>query len=552
MTSVDVGAPTRRDWAALAVLAAGLGMIVLDGTIVGVALPAVIADLSLDIADAQWVNSLYAVVLGALLLTSGRMADRWGRRRLFLGGLIVFIGGSMAAAVSHSASDLIASRAIQAVGAAAIMPATLSTVNATFRGRHRAAAFGVWGAVISGAAAIGPLTGGVLTQYLSWPWIFWVNIPLGCVVFVAALLTVRETRSREIGSGSDLIGAVLSALGLGAIVFAVIEGPDLGWWHPNEESHLGPITWPASASLSAVPVIGACGLLLVIAFIVWERRRMRRHRLPLLDLGLFRHPTFTWGNVAAGSIALGEFAIMFVLPLYLVNVLGLSLVQTGWVLAAMAIGAFASGAAARHVAARIGSSGAVLLGLAAELAGLVVIVLVLSASTATWLIAAPLVLYGLGLGLASAQLTGLVLRDVPPAQSGQASATQSTVRQLGTAMGTALAGAVLSTTLRATLPSALSAAGFTGPAVDKLTDVTRVSAGSTISMLRAQGDASPFGVETDKVVAALAHGFSDGTRASMGVAALFLVAGVLAATRVHRAAGRSPGSSRPATDRAAP
>lgn len=159
-----VPAPTRREWVGLAVLSIGLGLIVLDGTIVGVALPAIISDLKLDLTDAQWVNSLYAVLLAALLLSTGSLADRWGRKRLFLVGILVFMGGSLFAALSTSAGLLISARAVQAVGAALIMPSTLSTVNAVFRGKYRAAAFGVWGAVISGAAAIGPLAGGALTQ----------------------------------------------------------------------------------------------------------------------------------------------------------------------------------------------------------------------------------------------------------------------------------------------------------------------------------------------------------------------------------------------------
>ena len=154
-TPDQVPAPTRRDWFALAVLATGLGLIVLDGTIVGVALPTIIADIHLDLTDAQWVNSLYAVLLAALLLSTGRLADRLGRKLLFLAGLVVFVAGSALAAVSDAAAPLIASRAVQAVGAALIMPSTLSTVNAVFRGRYRGAAFGVWGAVISGAAAVG-------------------------------------------------------------------------------------------------------------------------------------------------------------------------------------------------------------------------------------------------------------------------------------------------------------------------------------------------------------------------------------------------------------
>lgn len=160
-------APSRRDWLGLGILSAGLGLIVLDGTIVGVALPNIMADLRLTLSDAQRVSSIYAVILAALLLTTGRLADRWGRKRVFLAGLVVFAAGSALAAAAASSSFLLSARALQAVGAALIMPSTLSTVNAVFRGKYRATAFGVWGAVISGAAAIGPLADRALTQWLS-------------------------------------------------------------------------------------------------------------------------------------------------------------------------------------------------------------------------------------------------------------------------------------------------------------------------------------------------------------------------------------------------
>ncbi len=158
-TGNSVEAPSRKEWIALAVLSIGLGLIVLDGTIVGVALPAIISDLKLNLTDAQWVNSLYAVLLAALLLSTGNLADRWGRKRLFLFGLVVFMGGSLLAAMAGTAGLLIGARAVQAVGAAFIMPSTLSTVNAVFRGKYRAAAFGVWGAVIFGSGRDWPARG---------------------------------------------------------------------------------------------------------------------------------------------------------------------------------------------------------------------------------------------------------------------------------------------------------------------------------------------------------------------------------------------------------
>ena len=533
--TAQVPAPTSRDWLGLTVLAVGLGLIVLDGTIVGVALPAIIGDLNLTLTDAQWVNSLYAVLLAALLLSTGNLADRLGRKRVFLAGLVVFVAGSVLAATSTTAGTLIAARAIQAVGAAGIMPATLSTVNAVFRGKYRAAAFGVWGAVISGAAAVGPLAGGALTQWTTWHWIFLVNLPIGALVFIAALFSVPETRGQKTRPGVDVDGALLSAIGFGALVFAIIEGPELGWWQPKTELNLFGWVWPADASISIVPVAFAVAAIALILFVVWERHREKVQREALLDLGLFTYSTFSWGNLTAAMVAIGEFAIVFVLPLYLINALGLSVMTAGLVLAAMAFGAFLAGASARHLAARFGSPGTVLIGLGLEVAGALTLTLLVGPTTSGWCIALPLVVYGLGLGLASAQLTGTVLQDIPVAVSGQGSATQSTVRQVGSALGTAFAGAALSISLAFTLPSALSDAGFTGPAADSLADATRQSAGTTLLQLRAQGAHSSLGDHTDAAVQALTNGFADATRSAILIATIFLALGFIGAIKLRRA-----------------
>lgn len=528
--------PTTRDWVGLAVLSVGLGMIVLDGTIVGVALPAIIADLELNLTDAQWVNSLYAVLLAALLLSTGRLADRWGRKLLFLIGLAVFVGGSLTAALSGTAAALIAARAIQAVGAALIMPSTLSTVNAVFRGRYRAAAFGVWGAVISGAAAVGPLAGGVLTQWASWHWIFLVNIPLGAAIALAAVFTIPETRGDGLLPGADVDGALLSAIGFGALIFAIIEGPDLGWWSPQGELSVFGWSWPTDFPISVVPVAFIVAFIALVLFVIWENHRKKVQRSALLDLELFSFSTFSWGNLTAAMVAVGEFTLIFVLPLYLINGLGLSVMHAGLLLAAMAGGAFFSGAIARHIADKFGSAGTVLLGLGIEVTGVLILVFIIQGDTQGWLIAIPLAIYGLGLGLASAQLTGTVLRDIPVANSGQASATQSTVRQIGSAFGTAVGGATMSVVLALTLPTTLNNVGMAGPGTDQLAEATRQSAGTVITQLRDQGSVSPFGEQTDVIVEALSDGLADATRGALMVAVVFLLLGLLGAFFLQRAA----------------
>lgn len=523
----------RRRWVGLAVLATGLALIIIDGTIVGVALPTIIVDLDLNLTTGQWVTSLYSVVFAALLLGTGRLGDRVGRRKLFVAGIVVFVVGSIMAAAASGATSLIWARVVQGLGGACILPGTLSTVNATFRGRDRAVAFGVWGAVMSGAAALGPLLGGWLTASFSWRWIFLVNVPIGVLVLFGAILTVSETRGRPGGRGVDVDGLQLSVIGLGSLVFAIIEGSELGWWSPSGDFTVLGLTWPGTWPISIVPVLAAIGLISLALFVRWERHRAKIGRSALLDLGLFRLATFSWGNVTAATVAIGEFALIFVLPLYLVNALGLGTLHTGFVLAAMALGAFFSGASARHLAARFGASMVVVIGLVLEIVGVGVVTFVTSSTVSSWLLAGVLVIYGLGLGLASAQLTSTVLRDVPTEVSGQGSATQSMVRQVGMALGTAVSGAALSLGLSNTLaPRLAHVAGLPSERADNLAAATRESAGSTIGALRGQGGGGRLGDSTPDVVDALSRGFSEATRWSLLAALFFLVLGLIGAIRV--------------------
>lgn len=536
----------RRRWFGLGVLAAGLSLIVLDGTVVGVALPVLIRDLELSLNDAQWVNGIYSVVFAALLLTAGRLGDRLGRRRMFIVGLVAFMVGSLLAALATSGGTLIAARVVQGVGGAFILPATLSTVNATFRGRDRAVAFGIWGAIISGMAAFGPLLGGWLTTSFSWQWIFIVNIPLGMLVIIGAVLTVQETRATITAPGLDVDGLLLSAIGFGGIVFAMIEGANLGWWAPTRDFEILGWVWPASAPISIVPIVGAIGIVALVLFVLWERHRARNGRSAILDLTLFSVPTFSWGNLTALCVATGEFGLLFVLPLFIVNVLGLTTLGAGLVLAAMGVGAFASGAAARHLSERIGAVNVVIVGLVLEIAGVVLTAVFLHPSTSPWILAVLLMLYGLGLGLASAQLTGTVLADIPTAQSGQGSATQSTVRQVGSALGTALIGAVLAVGLAQAVPTQLaSVPDLPAASGQKLADATAESAGGTIPSVRAEGTDGRFGTEGPAVSDALANGVTDATRVAMLSAAAFLGLALIFAFLLRARSGTSARGERP-------
>lgn len=527
-----VQAPSKRDWGALAVLAGSLGVIVLDGTIVGVALPKTIGDLALTLSDAQWVNSLYAVIVGALLLASGSASDRLGRRRLLVIGMSIFVIGSAIAGVAGSAAALLSGRAVQAVGAAGIMPATLSTVNALFRGKYRAAAFGIWGAVISGAAAIGPLLGGVLTEWVSWRWIFYVNLPLGALLVLFTLKVVPQTRG-ETGGRFDVLGFVLSSLALGSLVFSIIEGPHVGWWKPTSEFSFLGLTWTRESAISVVPISLAIALVALALFVWWELHLVKRANGPLLDLSMFTIGTFSWGNLTAATVAIGEFALLFVLPLYLINAYGTSVIDAGLILAAMALGAFTSGGLARHIAAKLGAAGTVILGLGLELAGVAALASFMDPAKSLVYLVAPLLAYGLGLGLASAQLTGTILRDVPVTQSGQGSATQSTVRQVGSALGTAFSGGALAVGLASSLPDALSSFNFPAAKLDDLIAATKASAGSNLLQMREQ-----IGADSE-LVGHLVDGFAQATRSSLWVSATFLGVGLLGSIMVWFAARKS-------------
>ncbi|MBP2412975.1 EmrB/QacA subfamily drug resistance transporter [Arthrobacter stackebrandtii] len=530
---------SRNKWAGLGVLAAGLSMIVIDGTIVGVSLPTIIDDLHLDLNEAQWVNSLYSVVLAALLLTSGRLGDRLGRRKLFMAGVVLFMAGSIFAALSQDATGLILSRVLQGVGGAAVLPATLSSVNSTFFGKDRTTAFAIWGAVISGMAAIGPLLGGWLTSSFAWQWIFIVNIPLGLAVLVGTVLWVPETSSPDDRAGVDILGLLLSASGFGLFVFALIEGPTLGWWSAKGALDLGPVSWPADAAISAVPVTLAAGIVLLLGFVLWEKRRARIGRSAILDLSLFTVPTFSWGNAVAATVAIGEFGLLLVLPLYLINILGLGTLNAGFVLAAMALGAFFSGASARHLAARMGPPNVVIIGLGLETAGLLALGLFITSSTSIWLIAALLVVYGLGLGLASAQLTGTVLADIPTAVSGQGSATQSTVRQLGAALGSAIMGSVLAHYAYSKGTELLGAAsGLPADKADTLAGQLRDSAGGIVPQLVQSGTHGPMGDAGPAAAGAMSDAFAQAVSASVLAAAIFLFIGLVGSFFVAAASGK--------------
>ena len=483
----------RGRWIGLAMLSVGVAMIIVDATIVNVAVPSIIRDLKLDSTQAEWINTTYALVFAALLITLGRLGDVLGRRRLYLAGLVLFIGASMLAGLAPTGDLLILARVVQGVGGAMILPATQAILNANFQGRDRAIAFGIWGSVIGGVAAVGPILGGFLTTYLSWRWAFFINLPVGLAAIAGTLHYIGESKDEHARPGFDLPGFLLITLGLGAFVFGLIEGRQYGWWAPNPGHPFAVLgwTWPFDG-VSVIPVALLGGTAALVAFAQVETRRRSRGQFYLFDFSLWRYRGFRFGNLAGTIVSLGEFGLLFALPLFLQAVIGYSAFETGLVFLALAIGAFFAAPGAATIARRYGPRRVVTLGMALEAIGILATTLLISPTVTGFLLAIPLFVYGIGVGFATAQLTSIVLSDVPVERSGLASGANSTLRQVGSALGIAVLGTVLFSNLVSGSSANITAAvpGVSPTCVDLVVKLVDSSAGQILPALKDPTQAS--------------------------------------------------------------
>jgi MFS family permease len=374
-------------------------------------------------------------------------------------------------------------------------------------------------------AAMGPLVGGWLTTDHSWRWIFYINLPIGVFAFAAALSLVPETRDEHPIRGFDPIGILSSALGLAALVFALIEGQRYGWFRPTESFSAFGVDWPFERVSIVFPAFLLALCLLAVFFAV-ERRRNASGAPSIVDLSLFDIRSFRYGNVAAMVVSLGELGLVFVLPLFMQAALGFSALRTGVVLVALAAGAFVAGGAAAQLASRRGSRFVVLIGMGTEVAGLLLIAAVVSPGVSGWILAGPLWLYGLGLGLATAQLTNAILVEVPRHASGMASGVQSTSRQIGSALGIAILGTVLIVGLGTRTEDRLAALpDLPGEARVVITEVIRDSAGAALPGFRERPD-------SEEVVTEIEQAFAEATRVAILVAAGWILLGLAAAFRL--------------------
>lgn len=515
-------------WYGLAAISLSVALIIMDSTIVSVAVPAIIGDLGLSSTQVQWIQEIYTLVFAALLLVWGRVADRIGRRRVLVYGLVIFLVSSVLCAMAPTGGLLIGARAVQGVGGSMILPTTLSLLNANFRGKDRTIAFAVWGSTIGGMAAIGPIVGGWLTTSFSWNWAFLINVPLGLLAIAGIMSFVAESQEQSTGKLNDYFGALLSIVGFGALAFGLIEGRSYGWWMAEDAAPF------SLAGISPIPAVFVVSLIALGSFIRWERVRAKASRSVLLDISLFSIPSFGRGNITALTVSLGEFGLILSLPLWFQNVLGLSALEAGIALVPLALGSFVASGSVQPLSKSLSGIRLVQLGVSLEIVSVAALALLIRPDSSTWLTAVILFFYGIGVGFATAQLTQVILSDVPVQFSGQAASTQSTARQVGSALGIAILGTALFSTLKNSTQAQVDTLVAQNPQLQGAVDSVTHSSGGTIAALAANP-------QTAAIADAARIALTNGVSIAAWVAAGVLLLGLATTFRLHPQKADAPG-----------
>jgi len=532
----------RSRWIALVFISAAISLVIIDGTIVNTIFPKVIEALKLTSTEVQWVQESYVLVFAALLLVWGSLADRVGRKLLLMIGIAIFVGASVWAGLSTDASTMILARVVQGLGGSMVLPTTLSLVNATFQGKERGIAFAVWGATIGGMVAVGPVLGGWLATDFGtdgWRLAFNINLPIGLIVLAGLWWWAKESKQEHEEKGIDVLGALLSVIMFGTLVFGLIEGRTYGWWtvkaaHPFE---LGSFKW-ATEGISVIPVSLAISVVSFALFVLYENARLKAGKSVLLDIAVFKIASFRNGSIAALIISMGEFGVLFAIPLWLQNVLGLTPISSGLVLLWLAGGAFLASGVGGGLSGKVSPVTMVRAGVALELIAVFGVAFFASVDGGFWSIVPWLFAYGIGIGLATAQLTGVIMVDVPMNKTGQASGTQSTARQVGSALGIAVLGTMLFTSVQSSIDSRLGSAEFRNQGInDKMTSQISTavvdSAGGAIPGLSGYYQATGMPKDlADKVQAEAGDAFTEGTKAAAWAAAGFLFLGLLSTINI--------------------
>ena len=519
-----------RKWGSLLVLSLALAIIIIDTTLLNVSLETLIRELHTTLQSLQWVISAYSLTLAALTVTGGRLGDLFGRKRMFMLGAFLFAVGSFIASISRSVPTLIVGESIvEGIGAALMMPATASLLVTKYRGHDRALAFGIWGGVAAAASAIGPILGGYLTTHFSWRWGFRINV--GVVALLLLGSVVIDDEPVEGRKTIDFFGVFLSALGLFAIVFGIIEASSYGWFRAlrpfavaGRELALG--------GLSITPFAILLGLLILTGFAFWERRVERSGGTPIVSLHIFRNRGFVAGASVVGVMMLGQNGIIFSLPVFLQSVRNLDAFHTGLTLLPMSIMLLVISPTAAALTKKFDHKRLVQVGLVINIAALLAMRWALGVETPLIALVPGLALYGIGMGMVQSQINNLTLSSVPVREAGEASGVTNTFRQIGSSLGAAIIGSVLLTSIVTDLQGAVdrsaSIPGAAKPAVDQR--LRRQASGLAF------GTAGVFDALTprarEEMSAARRVATTDGNRKALLYGAGFALVGLLVSTRL--------------------
>ncbi|HEY2428294.1 MAG TPA: MFS transporter, partial [Acidimicrobiales bacterium] len=519
---LEEGLDPRR-WITLAIVITSILIVVLDNSVLNVAIPTILRDFHTTLPSLQWVVTGYALTFATLLIIGGRLGDLYGHRRVFIVGAALFGCGSLLASLSWNVGSLIVGEAvIEGIGASLMMPATLAILSTTFHGHERAVAFSAWGATAGAAAAFGPVVGGFLTTDYSWRWAFRINVIIAPLAIVGALLVmqrgVRAVRRQRI----DAPGAATVATGMFLLVFALSEGGTYGWLTPLGRFSVLGRRWPSGLPISVIPVIAGLAVATLYAFYRIERYKGDRDQGPLFEFDQLRHRTFRYGLLTTIVLAMGQLGLLFALPIFLQDGKHLSALTNGiWLLPAGLFIVAGSQVGAR-LTRSIGTTMVVRIGLALETVGLAYVALSIGNSLTFWRLLPGFAFYGAGIGFASSQLTNVVLSEIEPAKSGVASGANTTVRQTGSALGVAVIGSILTAqTIRHAVPR-VAASSALAPGV-------RTQAVAQLHALGANYT-PPAGVGPVAATVlrhALASAVADGTRPALLFAAAVVGCGAL-------------------------
>ena len=420
-------------WLVLVVLTTGFFMIMLDTTIVNVAIPSMSTGLNTTLDQILWVVNAYVLVYAVLLITAGRLGDLYGQRNLFAIGLAIFTLASALCGLSQNPTELIAARVLQGVGGALLTPQTLAILTTIFPPERRGAAFGIWGGVAGLATLAGPTLGGAIITYIDWRWIFYINVPIGIAALIATFAIIPDLRPGR-HHGWDVVGILLATTGLFAIVFGLIEGQRYDWGRIESS----PLTIPE--------VIGG-GAVLLVAFILWERLQTE----PLVRLSLFEDRNFAVANLIAASISFGMLSLFLPFTIYLQSVRGFSALTAGLIMAPMSLTSMFTAPFAGRLADRFGGKYILMAGITLFTLGAAGLVFVAGPDSTFINFLPATIVAGLGVGMTFAPMTTVAMRDISPRMAGSASAVLNTIRQLGGVVGSAVVGALLQNQLATAL-----------------------------------------------------------------------------------------------------